>query len=35
MPELVDFGLLLVGVPCAHAFLVTAPDYLSHIPNLR
>jgi hypothetical protein len=35
MPELVDAGLLLVALLCAHAFLVTAPNYLTHIPNLK
>lgn len=35
MPELVDIGLLLVVVLCAHAFLVTAPNYLKHIPTLE
>jgi hypothetical protein len=34
MAELVDVGLLLVALLCAHASLVTAPDYLTHIPSL-
>lgn len=35
MPEPVDVGLLLVALLCAHAPLVTAPNYLMHIPNLQ
>jgi hypothetical protein len=35
MAELVDAALLLVGVVCAHALLVLAPNYLTHIPSLE
>lgn len=35
MSELVDAGLLLVALLCAHAFLVTAPNYLTYIPYLK
>lgn len=35
MPELVNALLLLVVDLCAHAFFLTAPNYLMHIPNLE